>query len=730
MNDPTGGSPRKHIEDARSETPVRGGPILRRLDEWMMRLDRAVERLLPPRYNPFAQTGAIALVTFLISAISGIFLLIWYRPSVHQAYESVLAMEASVIGSFVRSLHRYASDACIFFALIHALRLFFARRFTGARWLAWTSGIVLIGILWFIGWTGYMLIWDEPAQLIAQSSAAFVDVLPIFSEPISRSFLAEDLVPSLIFFVVFFTHMLLPLAIVAGIWVHVGRLQRPRLLTSRWMTLWIVATLALLSLIVPASAQNPTSLGIVPDAMTIDIWYLAPLWLTDRLGAGMLWALAGIVGGLLLGAPWLLRRCDDEPDDVSPTTDDAPASRHRKASIRTEICNGCTLCARDCPYDAIVMVPRKDGRRYELQAELRPDRCVGCGVCAGSCNPGGIGLNWLPIQAMRKRFDAWIDEFVDDADGDEGPILAFLCADSAAATFEVDEETGRCDELPGYRVVAVPCSGWVQPLTIERALRRGAAGVLIVGCRGSEPKYREGDRWTERRLAGSRKPALRRDHVDLSRVEHVRFDRTQPHELVHRARSFRQRVTAGGPDSTAEDRETTTPSTRRAVAGGIIIATASAGLIGLGSQAPYPGPPETEPELVVSIHHYGQQIEECVPLSEEERADQPAHMQRDEICERGRADVTVEIDVDGQTVHRKTHGPRGLAGGGPAVTLDRLSVEPGHRTLSIRISDDGAPDTWQYDHQTTLDFAVDRREVLLFDTGDGFQHFGTESDGE
>ena len=695
----------ERINHPRGEPKLWGQRAFDAADGLVVRMDRAVEQVLPARFNPFAQTGAIATVSFLVAAVTGILLLIWYRPSVHQAYDSVLAMEAVWIGEFIRSLHRYSSDVCVFFVVIHALRLFFAGRFTGARWLAWVSGVALIATLWFVGWTGYILVWDEPAQLAAQGSALFLDLLPIFAEPVSRAFLADELVPSLLFFVIFFTHMLVPLVMAVGLWIHVTRVQRAKVLTSKWMSVWTVGALVVLSIAVPATAGDPANLQTVPESITIDAWYLAPLWVTDRLGAGMLWALVAIGGGLLLAAPWLLRR-----------------EKPQVATLNTKACNGCTLCARDCPYDAIVMVPRTDGRRYKLQAKLDPQRCVGCGICAGSCNPGGIGLSWLPVQAMRKRFDGWIDQFIEESEDDQGPVLAFLCSGSVGKRFDVDEETGECAQLEGYRVVNVPCTGWVQPLTVERALRRGAAGVLIVGCSESEPHFREGHRWTERRMTATRKPKLRREKIEAWRVQQMVYDRSRPEEFVEEAKNFRTRV-GGGSEADAEITEER--PTGRMIAGGVVLATLLAGVVTAGSMMPYPGPPEEDPRLVVSVNHYTQLEEECVPIPEEERANQPIHMQQTERCERGRADLLVEVSIDGEVVYEETHQPRGLTGDGPAVTLDRLEVEPGEREVRVRIADNIAGD-WSFEERWRLHFQRGQQQVLLFDTDDGFRHFGPD----
>src|SRR5690606_26633012 len=105
----------------------------------------------------------------------------------------------------------YSSDACMLFVLLHALQALGARKVGPARRLPWIAGLVMVGVIWLDGWTGYWLVWDEAARQVALATAAFLDVLPIFPEPLARSFLVDDGVNSLLFFVVFFIHMLIPL---------------------------------------------------------------------------------------------------------------------------------------------------------------------------------------------------------------------------------------------------------------------------------------------------------------------------------------------------------------------------------------------------------------------------------------------------------------------------------------------------------------------------------------
>lgn len=217
--------------------------------------------------------GAVANTTFFIALVTGILLLFWYSPSVNHAYDSVVGMQnESFLGGLMRSLHRYSSDACMLFVLLHGLQTFFARKIGGARWLAWVSGIFLIGLLWFDGWTGYWLVWDERAQLVAVGTAKMIDVLPLFTDPLSRSFLTNESVNSLFFFIIFFIHMLIPLAMGIALWLHIMRLNKSKFLTGRTLSWIITVALIALSLAVPADYAARAEMAQVPQNLSVD-WY-------------------------------------------------------------------------------------------------------------------------------------------------------------------------------------------------------------------------------------------------------------------------------------------------------------------------------------------------------------------------------------------------------------------------------------------------------------------------
>jgi coenzyme F420-reducing hydrogenase delta subunit/Pyruvate/2-oxoacid:ferredoxin oxidoreductase delta subunit len=681
-------------EDSPEQHPIdkpRG--VLRSLEKLFLLLDRAIERVVPDSLNPLQHTGAIAVVSFLVATVTGIALLIWYRPSVNLAYESVQGMSASpYTAGLVRSLHRYSSDATVFFGLVHAIRFFLERRFSGARWLAWVTGGLMMTILWFIGWTGYWLVWDMRAQLIAVGSSRAVDVIPVFVDPLVRSFLTDEGVNSLLFFVVFFVHMIIPLAMGVVLWIHITRLNRPKFLTTRPMTAWILGSLLLLSLVYPATTAVPARMTAIPREMTIDWWYLLPLAFTDRLEGGALWAIFLLGGAFLLSIPWWLSSRRPAPARVVATR-----------------CNECQKCYTDCPYGAIQMVARTDGNeKYLTQASVVDSKCVSCGICAGSCDTAGIGLQEFQSIEQRRRMESWLKNA--EAAG-ETCNVAFVCTESAAAGLTVNADTGLCDELPGYRVLEIPCAGWVHPLMIERAFRNGAEGVMIAACAPGECHYREGGEWMRQRLSGEREPALRPEKVDEQKVAFVELDRTRTDELVSQALALRESTSSWG-------RVTTSPAL--SVAAAIVFAIVAAGIMGLVSDFGYASPAVDGSELVVSFKHPGAMSENCRELSAEEIAAVPVHMRQKRECERMRAPVRLHVEVDGKQALQRSFDPTGLWGDGSSVAVERIPLPVGKHSVAISIGDSLDADEWTFKDARTLEFDGESKQVVIFDRLNGF----------
>jgi ferredoxin/coenzyme F420-reducing hydrogenase delta subunit len=678
--------------------------LLQRLENAALLLDRLVHAAIPPALNPFAQLGAIANTCLIVALASGIALLLWYTPSVHQAHASLEAIRTgSWLGQLTRSLHRYSSDACLSLVLLHAARIFVQRRFTGPRWIGWATGVALLFLVWVIGWTGYWLVWDVRAQHVAVGTAKFIDRLPLFGEPLARSFLTDQSVHSLLFFLIFFAHMLLPLVVGIALWLHLTRVNRPRLLTGRTMTLWACGSLLLVSALLPATSAAPAQMTLKAPQFTMDWWFLWPLALTDRLGGGALWGLFLFSGVALLTVPWWMVKRRLTPQ--------------RLAQVELPRCMGCTLCARDCPFNAITTIPREDGRPFPVQSHVNPALCVGCGVCVGACDSQAINLPWLDSRATGRRIQDWIAAHVPHG---AAPHVAFLCAESAALGLAVDAD-GRCGDLPGYRVCVVPCVGWVSAVILERALQRGARGVLMVGCGAGDPACREGGEWLRQRLAGQREPRFDPKKADPARVHFVQFDRTRRGELLRAAAEFAA-LTATDAASPLPIRGAEEVSRPRRVLR-VAAALALVAILGGGTYAlsdwSYRPAHSSGAELVVSFNHRGQPVEQR-KLSQAELDKRLPHMRAQIGVGREKAPVRLRVTIDGQPAWSRAYPPRGLKRDGSSMALVRLPVSAGAHTVRVEIGDTPPPDQWPHAWEQTVEFAAGRVVVLLFDAKSGF----------
>lgn len=685
---------------------LRGRRFLDLFDRLFRKLDGVTFRFIPEEYHPFIQAGAIANFMFAVAVLTGFLLLIWYSPSVHLAYDSVAAMsEKPFTAELVRSLHRYSSDLFILFVLFHAFKVFFGGRFTGSRWLAWVTGIVGLAIIWFDGWLGYWLVWDDRGAMIAVATARMVDLLPFFSEPLTASFLTDDSFNSTLFLIVFFLHMLIPIAFGVAIWLHVARLSKPLFFPTVRYSSFLFVFLAVISLIWPADIGERAELLSKPESVSVDYFYLLPLLLTERLQGGVLWLLLLGTGTLLISIPWILH---NRKDPGRPVVDEIK-------------CNGCTQCFQDCPYNAIAMLPRESGNpnKSDFVARIDPSVCVSCGICVGSCDPVAIDYPDLSPWEIRNRLDEWLDREQGDLEGDH---VAFVCGNSAGSSLQIDSESGYCVEMPGYRVFTLPCAGWIHPVLIERAFKRGAAGVLVSGCE-SDPDFRLGADWLGGRIEGERHPELRRDRLELDNLLFLKLDKPEFRKFLSEAARFRERGEKPKRISPAGSRRTAR------VSAGVTLAAVLTAATVLPSSAPLPLP-ERGSELVISFKKAGHPV-----YSErEDRGGRLAHMQRGEEQRRvlSRSDVRLRVDADGERVVESSYRPGGLFRRGYSSGIVTLPLDPGNHRIEVRF---GYPDPeletddtqWIEFTEYELEIESGERIVLKYDQQYGFRWYDRRS---
>jgi len=105
--------------------------------------------------------GGITLFLFVIQVLTGILLLLYYRPTTTEAYESVqFIMTRVAFGWLVRSIHSWSANLMILTAFIHMFSVVFLRAYRRPREVTWLSGIALLGLALGFGFSGYLLPWN------------------------------------------------------------------------------------------------------------------------------------------------------------------------------------------------------------------------------------------------------------------------------------------------------------------------------------------------------------------------------------------------------------------------------------------------------------------------------------------------------------------------------------------------------------------------------------------
>lgn len=279
-----------------------------------MRLEGSFNGVFGPALNPLYYLGAITYWMFWIIVVSGFYIYAFYDTGVQDAFYSVeyLSREQWYLGGVMRSLHRYASDGMILFAVLHMTRSFVFDRYRNFRWFSWYTGVAVLWLIYMAGINGYWLVWDKLAQFVAEATAEWLDVLPIFSSPLARNFLEQGSVNDRFFSLLSLVHIGIPLGAFALIWIHTQRVPQAKTSPPRALKVGFVLSLIVLSLVKPALSQGPADLDSAPSTLNLDWFYLWSYPLIYSWGPVKAWMLAGGITGFLLLLPFLGGKKRDE----------------------------------------------------------------------------------------------------------------------------------------------------------------------------------------------------------------------------------------------------------------------------------------------------------------------------------------------------------------------------------------------------------------------------------
>ena len=163
------------------------------------------------------------------------------------------------------------------------------------------------------------------------------------------------------------------------------------------------------------------------------------------------------------------------------------------AKVNAELCNGCGLCVKVCPFSAINMIPM-EGKSRPV-ASVTTAACMGCGTCSAECQVKfAIEMPYFTDSQIKAQIDAAL------AEKPEEKVITFACNwCSYAGADQAGVE--KLQYPPSSRVIRTMCSGRIGYTHISYAFEKGAGAVLVTGCRIGDCHYINANLQTEKRFA-------------------------------------------------------------------------------------------------------------------------------------------------------------------------------------------------------------------------------------
>ena len=203
-----------------------------------------------------------------------------------------------------------------------------------------------------------------------------------------------------------------------------------------------------------------------------------------------------------------------------------------KAKIHRGKCTICLTCFRVCPHGAIY---------WDNRAVISPVACQGCGICASECPMDAIQLVDYSDDQVEAQILASTEKEVDAPQ-----IIVFCCQNSAYEAGQMARLFGN--SLPeGLQMIKVPCAGKVDVDYILTAFEAGADGVLILACHKDNCKSQQGNTFAEWRVEDAGR-MLEEIGLEKERLTFATIASNMPVEFVQITREMEDKLSALGPN--------------------------------------------------------------------------------------------------------------------------------------------------------------------------------------
>ena len=146
-------------------------------------LDRKV-----PKVNWWFTLGSASLFLFLLQGITGIMLTVYYIPSPDHAYDSIQFIMTGVsFGWLIRGIHHWGASLMVLIVFFHMLRTYFFGAYKYPREFTWVTGVLLLLLTLGMGFTGYLLPWNQRAYWATTVATSIAGTVPFLGNFINQA---------------------------------------------------------------------------------------------------------------------------------------------------------------------------------------------------------------------------------------------------------------------------------------------------------------------------------------------------------------------------------------------------------------------------------------------------------------------------------------------------------------------------------------------------------------
>jgi heterodisulfide reductase subunit A len=195
--------------------------------------------------------------------------------------------------------------------------------------------------------------------------------------------------------------------------------------------------------------------------------------------------------------------CAEAPKDIKDSVTQASGAVARAGGLMSkgeitveaitsriieEKCKMCGICAKVCPYNAIIF-----DKASKQPPKVVEAACAGCGTCGAECPFDAIQMRHFTDDQIIAQIDAMLEENPMDK------VVVFACNWCSYAGADL-AGTSRFQQPSSPRLIRTMCSGRVDKKFILHAFKKGAPIVLVSGCHFGDCHYIDANHWTKKRV--------------------------------------------------------------------------------------------------------------------------------------------------------------------------------------------------------------------------------------